>query len=282
MLKRNKRSQALVFVPDSKQASKLAIDLVNMSEDEHLFKGTSKLTQSDTESFSDEERELLQFGVARLSSSNQVAAVKKLFKQNKIRVIIAPSSSCWELSDIQAEVVILQDTKVYHSEHRQYKDMPFTQILQIQSLAVSKEGMAKLSILCHSSVKDFLSKYIQEPLTLESLLPKDLHPHLNAAVAASQVTNIQDALDWLTWTFMYRRILKNPNFYEIAGRSADHINDFLSELVEDTVSDLNEVGCVAVAENEMDLATTNLGRIASFYGLKFETVQAFATNLIGR
>lgn len=52
---------------------------------------------------------------------------------------------------------------------------------------------------------------------------------------------------------MYRRIVRNPNYYEIAGKSGQHINDYLSELIEDTVAELAEVGCIAVDENEMDL-----------------------------
>ena len=58
---------------------------------------------------------------------------------------------------------------------------------------------------------------------------------------------------------MYRRIVKNPNFYEIAGKSNQHINDFLSELVEDTLSDLSEAGCISINENEMDVEPANMG-----------------------
>lgn len=76
-------------------------------------------------------------------------------------------------------------------------------------------------------------------------------------------------MDWITWTFMYRRIVKNPNYYEISGRTGQHINDFLSELIEDTVAELSEVGCIIVGDNEMDIEAANPGRIATFYYLKF-------------
>ena len=71
----------------------------------------------------------------------------------------------------------------------------------------------------------------------------------------------------------------NPNYYEIAGRTGQHINDFLSELVEDTVADLAESGCILVAENEMDLEAANLGRIAAFYSIKHSTIDTFARSL---
>jgi pre-mRNA-splicing helicase BRR2 len=71
----------------------------------------------------------------------------------------------------------------------------------------------------------------------------------------------------------------NPNYYEIAGRTGQHINDFLSERVEDTVAELAESGCITVAENEMDLEPANLGRIAAFYHISHSTIDTFSRNL---
>ena len=102
-----------------------------------------------------------------------------------------------------------------------------------------------------------------------------------AEVVAGTIDSIQGAIDWITWSFMYRRIVKNPNFYEIAGRTAQHINDFLSELIEDTVAELSESGCITVKDNDMDLEPANLGRIASFYYIKHQTIDVFSKGLGG-
>lgn len=74
---------------------------------------------------------------------------------------------------------------------------------------------------------------------------------------------------------MYRRIVKNPNYYEIAGKTGQHINDYLSELIEDTVAELAEAGCINVSDNEMDIEATNIGRIQSFYNIKFGSLKIF-------
>ena len=53
----------------------------------------------------------------------------------------------------------------------------------------------------------------------------------------------------------------------------------MSELIEDTVAELAEVGCITVDENEMDLQINNLGMISSFYNLRFETLKAIASKV---
>ena len=85
------------------------------------------------------------------------------------------------------------------------------------------------------------------------------------------IENKQDAVDYLTWTFIYRRMTQNPNYYNLQGVTHRHLSDHLSELVETTLNDLEQSKCIAI-EDEMDTSPLNLGMIAAYYYINYTTI----------
>lgn len=63
-----------------------------------------------------------------------------------------------------------------------------------------------------------------------------------------------------------------PHFsVTFAGISHRHLSDHLSELVEQTLSDLEQSKCISI-EDEMDVAPLNLGMIAAYYYINYTTI----------
>lgn len=59
--------------------------------------------------------------------------------------------------------------------------------------------------------------------------------HMNAEIVAKKLQTKDDCVDWLTWTFLYRRLTQNPNYYNLQEVSEIAINDYLSELIENAI-----------------------------------------------
>ena len=63
---------------------------------------------------------------------------------------------------------------------------------------------------------------------------------------------------------------QNPNYYNLHNVSHQHLSDHLSELVENTLSDLVNSKCITI-EDEMDVSPLNLGMIAAYYNISCES-----------
>ena len=75
-----------------------------------------------------------------------------------------------------------------------------------------------------------------------------LADHLNAEVVAGTISSKQDAMDYLTWTYFFRRLLMNPTYYRLEDTSQDSINEYLSNLVQTTTCELARSFCIEVGE----------------------------------
>ena len=108
-----------------------------------------------------------------------------------------------------------------------------------------------------------------------------LPDHLNAEVVAGTIGTKQEALDYMTWTYFFRRLVQNPSYYGLEGLDESNLNEYLTSIVDKALNTLKDSSCVDFEEDDMTLISTNLGKIASYYYLSHLTVQHFKENLNG-
>ncbi|KAF0701712.1 Aste57867_7878 [Aphanomyces stellatus] len=280
----SQQKPTIIFCPSSKQTQLSAIDLMTFA----LAENTPKKFLPDDSihielPYEDEAlHHTLSSGVGYLSetmrSVNQ-EYVLELFNSKKIQILLAPNTMCWDLQ-VKAFLVIVMGTQSYDGKEHRYVDYPLADIHQMTSFANRPmvDHNSKCTVLCHMSKKRFYTKTLYDPLPVESQLEYYLSDHINAEIVTKTIESKQDAVDYLTWTLMYRRLLKNPNYYQMHGSTNVHLSDHLSDLVERTVSSLSDSRCIAVAD-ELDLSPLNLGMIAAFYYIRYTTIELFACSV---
>lgn len=141
------------------------------------------------------------------------------------------------------------------------------------------DDQGKAVILVHDIKKDFYKKFLYEPFPVESSLLGVLSDHLNAEIAGGTITSKQDAMDYITWTYFFRRLIMNPSYYNLSDVSHDSVNKFLSYLIEKSLVELEHSYCIEIGEDNRSIEPLTYGRIASYYYLKHQTVKMFKERL---
>lgn len=282
---------AIIYVPTRKHASLTAVDLVTYASADSGEKPIFLLHSSEElEPFTDKIKDstlktTLTYGVGFLHEglvSTDQEIVSQLFEAGWIQVCVMTSSMCWG-TPLLAHLVVVMGTQYYDGRENAHTDYPVTDLLQMMGHASRPlvDNSGKCVILCHAPRKEYYKKFLYEAFPVESHLQHFIHDNLNAEIVVGVIENKQDAVDYLTWTFMYRRLTQNPNYYNLQGVSHRHLSDYLSELVENTLSDLEASKCVTI-EDDMDLSPLNLGMIASYYYISYTTIERFSSSLTSK
>ena len=258
----------VIFVPDRKVGKTLALDLVLFSSGE----GTTFYSDKALRTREKITSHAYEHGIGIVNEESEEMVSK--FNSKKVQVLIVPSNLCWNF-EINAKLVVIMDTCRYNGKEHRFSDYSYHEMTQM--LSAGKVSPCSALILCHSSKKNHWKTCITESLPLESSLDHFLEDHYNSEIVAKTVNSMQDAVDWLTWTYMYRRLTQNPNFYNLQGTSGAHINDHLSEIVESTFDNLEKMKFIETDEYEVH--STNLALITSHYNIRCASSDMFSNSL---
>ncbi|KAG7382338.1 hypothetical protein PHYPSEUDO_005016 [Phytophthora pseudosyringae] len=236
--------------------------------------------------------------------------VEKLYKDRLIQVVISTSTLAWGVN-LPAHLVVIKGTEYF--QNGRYRSYPLSDLLQMIGRAgrplLDDKGIA--CVLVEESKKNMTQRFLYEPLAVESCLggnaaPRILANHLNAEIAAGLIHSTKDVMDYLSWSLLFQRVLKNPSYYGVGIQVAavesppampgkqskqgkqpkkpskqDELETFFQQLISTTMEQLESSQCITTsqASGVPSFEPTFAGKIAASLYVDVRTVSNMLTAL---
>lgn len=110
-------------------------------------------------------------------------------------------------------------------------------------------------------------------MAVESNLHTHLTEHLNTEIVLKTITNLATAIQWISSTFLYVRLHKNPKMYGLSMESKDQIDEKLNDIIRNFFNELetNEL----IKNSEGILSASNAGILMAQNCLSLKSIQKF-------
>lgn len=197
--------------------------------------------------------------------SSDLALVLELFASGIVRALIAPRDACWTLPVRASTVVLMgaQYTQLIGPDERVTTNYGRHELVKMQSFAVMSAHPAapggRMHVMCQAEQQTAIARLLADGLPLESELPCVLRRETSTSQTAGGGSSAEaiavlermfkarpppppppppqphrprvpdlrkrDAMDFLGWTLLSRRVRSNPTFYGmIEGAQADGLS----------------------------------------------------------
>lgn len=252
---------AIVFVPSKGQCRMVALDIITRCTldteaeggylpldvpQEYLESITARLQDRSLGDFVAKGVGIFHEGISRPDRT----LILELYVEGIVRVLLVPREACWTLP-VRARVVVVMGTQYYHLERdgadRQLRDYDLQELVRMQGRAVSHGETGRFFLFCQAEDKDTYNRFLEDGLPLESRLSTSDGQQVGEGDKADElkrwyrqqrgngaIRNKLDAVQALSFTFLARRLVTNPAYYDAEGTK----NEALSRLVDR----LEEVG----------------------------------------
>ncbi|KAF1321526.1 Activating signal cointegrator 1 complex subunit 3, partial [Globisporangium splendens] len=204
--------------------------------------------------------------------------VEKLFRDRLIQVVISTSTLAWGVN-LPAHLVIIKGTEYF--QNGRYQSYPLSDLLQMIGRAgrplLDDKGVA--CVLVEESKKNMIQRFLYEPLAIESCLTNHLANHVNAEIASGLLKTKKDVLEYLSWSLLFQRVMKNPSFYGIGVDGTRDVESFFQQLVLTNLQQLEASQCIVINATDSSIQPTFLGKIAAALYVDVKTVSNMLTSI---
>lgn len=220
----------------------------------------------------------LEFGLGYVHNGTrkeEVNALQKLFTMGILKVLVTTRDMLINLTDVEPTNFVLVDAGKYSQVELGLTSGVLNKINKESE--TRERSKNSLIVFLHEWEKDAFKEVLLEPCVVESQLGFNFIDVLNIEIVSGAIQKKEECVDWLTWTYFYRRLSHNPNYYNLTSNDPLEINDYISELIDSGLADLTEAKCVEQTDN--DIKSENNGIISSFYDLKVPTIMAIFNSI---
>lgn len=205
--------------------------------------------------------------------------VEKLFRMGFLKVLVCTATLAWGVN-FPAHAVIIRGTEIYDSSVGKFVDVGLLDVMQIFGRAgrpqYDSDGHA--IIMTALDKMDSYLKLLTNQTPIESNFIKHLTDNLNAEIVSGTVSNVDEAMEWLRYTYLNVRLGQNPLVYGVDNFEVELDPSLLTirkRLITTAARQLDAaLMCRFNAENGQ-LEATDLGRIASHFYINYETITKY-------
>lgn len=301
VLERIARQQVLIFVHTRNDTMNTAIFLKDRAFQEDklgVFIPSGQALQEKLDEWNSEcpfesrwkLKELLQFGFgihhAGMSKTDR-SRVEELFRERHIKILVSTATLAWGVN-LPAHTVIVKGTQVYRPDKGRFMDLDSLDITQMLGRAgrpqYDHEGEG--IVLTDQASVFFYMSLMNEQLPVESQLIARLPEFINAECVLGNIGSTQDAIRWLSETFLATRMhsvldQKNKDHMSLYGIEPEaeftdpDLTKHMLNFVYSAGCILDDHGLIAFDRRTGLMQSTELGRIASHYNCSSNTIKTF-------
>lgn len=211
---------------------------------------------------------------------------EKMFANGFIKVLCCTATLAWGVN-LPAYAVVIKGTQVYNAQKGAFVDLSILDVLQIFGRAgrpqFEDRGCGYI-ITSHEKLTHYVSSMTQQH-AIESQFSEKLVDNLNAEISLGTVTTMQEAVKWLSYTYMFVRMRKNPFHYGMDWKTVQddpQLGQRRHELLQLAAKKLAKAQMITYDERTGYLVSKDLGRIASNYYIAYATVEIFNSMMAPR